>query len=69
MYKINRDLEGVFLTCHQCNHTERVKAFDQDLGSQRTQAAKAMQDHSRALHGTGSVLKAVPKNQDAMRQW
>jgi hypothetical protein len=47
MYLIKRDNEGVFLLCTACNHVERVKDFDGKLGSQRTQAAKAMHSHLR----------------------
>jgi hypothetical protein len=61
MYTISKDLEGVVLICHDCPHTERVNAFNEALGSRRTQAARAMQIHSRAEHGAGSVLSAIPK--------
>lgn len=47
MYVIKRDTEGVFLLCTACNHVERVKNFDGKLGSQRTQAARAMHRHLR----------------------
>jgi hypothetical protein len=60
MYKISKDPDGVFLVCHNCAHTERVNAFDESFGSRRTQAARAMQNHSRDKHGAGSVLKSVP---------
>ena len=45
MYAIKRDQDGVFLLCSTCNHVERVKDFDGRLGSQRTQAAQAMNTH------------------------
>jgi hypothetical protein len=60
MYKISKDPEGVLLVCHNCAHIERVNTFDESFGSQRTQAARAMQNHSRDKHGAGSVLKPVP---------
>jgi hypothetical protein len=60
MYKISKDPDGVFLVCHNCEHVERVNAFDETFGSRRTQAARAMQNHSRDKHGAGSVLKSVP---------
>jgi hypothetical protein len=47
MYLIKRDNDGVFFLCTACNHVERVKNFDGKLGSQRTQAAKAMNQHSQ----------------------
>jgi hypothetical protein len=66
MYKISKDPEGVILLCHDCPHVERVNAFSQTLGSRRTQAARAMQNHSRDKHGAGSVLTTVPKNPSVM---
>jgi hypothetical protein len=47
MYVIKRDDEGVFFLCTACNHMERVRNFDGSLGSQRTQAAQAMNQHLR----------------------
>ena len=65
MYKISKDPGGVFLICHNCAHVERVDAFDESFGSRRTQAARAMQNHSRDKHGAGSVLKPVPAHYPA----
>jgi hypothetical protein len=62
MYKISRDGDGIVLVCHECSYVERVDSFKESLGSRRTQAARAMQDHSRDKHGAGSVLKPIPKN-------
>ena len=61
MYTISKDLGGVVLICHDCPHIERVNGFSETLGSRRTQAARAMQIHSRDKHGAGSVLRAIPK--------
>jgi hypothetical protein len=68
MYKISKDRDGIVLLCHDCSHVERVNAFNESLGSRRTQAARAMQSHSRSKHG-GSVLKPVSKNFGVMGQW
>jgi ribosome-binding protein aMBF1 (putative translation factor) len=68
MYKITKDGDGVALVCHDCSHVERVNSFDERLGSRRTQAARAMQSHSRDKHGKGSVLSPVPKNYGAIKQ-
>jgi hypothetical protein len=54
MYTISKDLGGVVLICHDCPHIERVTVFSEALGSQRTQAARAMQIHSQDKHGAGS---------------
>lgn len=69
MYKISKGPDGVVLLCHDCAHVERVDAFNQSLGSPRTQAARAMQNHSRDKHGAGSVLKPIPRNYGVMKQW
>lgn len=61
MYTISKDLDGIVLICHDCPHVERVNAFSETLGSRRTQAARAMQNHSREKHGSGSVLAAIPR--------
>jgi hypothetical protein len=68
MYKISKDRDGIFLLCHDCSHVERINAFNESLGSSRTQAARAMQGHSRSKHG-GSVLKPIPQNYGVMKQW
>jgi hypothetical protein len=61
MYTISKGPDVVLL-CHDCAHVERVDAFNENSGNRRTQAARAMQDHSRDKHGAGSVLKHIPKN-------
>jgi hypothetical protein len=61
MYKIVKDGDGVVLLCHDCSHVERIDSFNESLGSPRTQAARAMQNHSREKHGAGSVLKPIQK--------
>jgi hypothetical protein len=68
MYRISKDPGGVVLLCHDCAHVERVDAFNESLGSPRTQAARAMQNHSRDKHGAGSVLKPVAKSYAIMKQ-
>ena len=60
MYTISKVLEGIILTCHDCTHIERVSQFSLSLGSQRTQAARAMQAHSRDKHNAG-LLKLLPQ--------
>jgi hypothetical protein len=55
MYTISKDPDGIVLVCHECSHVERIDAFDKSVGSQRTQAARAMQIHSREQHGLGSM--------------
>jgi hypothetical protein len=62
MYTISKDHDDVVLLCHDCAHIERIDAFNGNLGNCRTQAARAMQNHSRDKHGAGSVLKPIPKN-------
>jgi hypothetical protein len=61
MYKICKDPDGIVLICHDCAHVERISAFNESLGSCRTQAARAMQAHARATHGAGSLLKPTPE--------
>jgi hypothetical protein len=68
MYRISKDRDGIVLLCHNCAHVERVDAFNESLGSPRTQAARAMQNHSRDKHGTGSVLKPGAKSYAIMKQ-
>jgi hypothetical protein len=62
MRKISKEPDGVVLLCHDCSHVERINAFNENLGSRRTQAARAMQNHSRDTHGAGSVLAPIPRN-------
>jgi len=62
MYTITKDPAGMVLLCHNCSHIERVSVSDKNIGSPRTQAARAMQIHSREKHGAGSVLQPVPKD-------
>jgi hypothetical protein len=68
MYTISKVLEGVILTCKDCTHIERVSQFSLSLGSQRTQAAQAMQAHSRDKHNA-ALLKLLPKKYGVMAQW
>ncbi len=62
MYHISKDADGIVLVCHDCPHVERIDLFDESVGNRRTQAARAMQNHSRDKHGAGSVLLPVPKD-------
>ena len=66
MYTIGRVPEGVILTCKNCNHTERVSHFSLSLGSQRTQAAQAMQAHSRHEHNAGPLLDLLPNKYEVL---
>jgi hypothetical protein len=61
MYTISKDVGGVILICHDCPHIERVNGFPATLGSPRTQAAWAMQIHSRDKHGVDPVLRSIAK--------
>ena len=69
MYTISKVPEGITLTCKDCTHIERVSQFNRCVGSQRTQAAGAMQKHSRDKHNAGPLLKLLPKNYGVMAQW
>jgi hypothetical protein len=51
----------VILVCLDCQHTERVNEFDDELGSPRTQAARAMLKHSRNEHGKELIGKPKPQ--------
>ena len=68
MYKISKDADAIVLVCHDCPHVERIDLFDENLGNRRTQAARAMQNHSRDKHGAGSVLQPARK-EDAQSAW
>ena len=68
MYTISKVLEGIILTCQNCTHVELVSQFNLSLGSQRTQAAQAMQAHSRDKHNA-PLLKLLPKKYGVMAQW
>jgi hypothetical protein len=69
MDKISKESDGVVLLCHDCSHVERIGRFDKSVGSRRTQAARAMQNHSRETHGAGSVLQPIPKGEGVGEQW
>jgi hypothetical protein len=66
MYTIRKVLEGIILTCQDCNHVERVSQFNLSLGSQRTQAAQAMQAHSRHEHNTSPLLDLLPNKYEGL---
>jgi hypothetical protein len=68
MYTIGKTSEGIVLICRDCGHFERVSQFDLHIGSQRTQAATAMQAHARDKHNAG-LLKLLPKKYGVMAQW
>ena len=61
MYTISKDPHGIVLVCRDCSHVERIDGFDKGVGSQRTQAARAMQIHSREQHGlpAGDFIRPV----------
>jgi hypothetical protein len=61
MYTIGKVSEGIVLICQDCGHIEYVSQFDVSLGSQRTQAARAMQAHARDQRNA-AVLTLLPKN-------
>lgn len=65
MYTISRVLEGTILTCNKCTHIESVSQFSLSLGSQRTQAARAMQAHFRDKHKAG-LLARLPKKYEVL---
>jgi hypothetical protein len=60
LYTINRDANGVILTCNECLHTVRVNEFTHRLGSPRTQAASAMLKHTYYEHGKVPI-KPLPQ--------
>jgi hypothetical protein len=62
MYTISKDPDGIVLLCHNCSHVVRIDLFDETLGNRRTQAARAMWNHSRLEHGAGSMSQPVPKD-------
>jgi hypothetical protein len=65
MYTISKVLEGVILTCKKCTHIESVSQFNLSLGSQRTQAARAMQAHFRNEHNA-EMLGLLPKKYEVL---
>ena len=68
MYSIGKTSEGIVLICKDCGHFEQVNQFDLHIGSQRTQAARAMEMHSLVMHDTPQ-LKPVPRNYGVMERW
>jgi hypothetical protein len=69
MYTISKDRDGIVLICQDCQHIERVGVFSPSLGSQRTQAARAMCEHNRTAHKKGPMLTPLPNNYGRMEQW
>ncbi len=65
MYTISKVPEDVVLICKDCTHIETVSQFNLSLGSQRTQAARAMLAHSRDKHPAG-LLKLLPKKSEVL---
>jgi hypothetical protein len=65
MYTIRKVPEGIILTCKNCTHIESVSQFSLSLGSQRTQAARAMQAHSRDKH-PARLCKLLPKKYEVL---
>ena len=66
MYTINKIRDDIILTCRDCAHIERVSQFNLSLGNQRTQAAQAMQAHSRHEHNAGPLLKLLPNKYEVL---
>jgi hypothetical protein len=66
MYTIRKIQEDIILTCQDCAHIERVSQFSLSLGSQRTQAAQAMQAHSRHEHNAGPLLELLPNKYEVL---
>ncbi len=64
MYTISKVPEGVILTCKKCTHIESVSQFNPSLGSQRTQAARAMQVH-HAEHNA-VLRKLLPRTYEVV---
>lgn len=67
MYSIGKTSEGIVLICQDCGHIEHVSQFDEHVGSQRKQAARAMQMHSLVMHNV-PPLRGVLKNYGVMEQ-
>jgi hypothetical protein len=65
MYTISKVPEGTILTCKKCSHIESVSQFNMSLGSQRTQAARAMQAHFRNEHNA-ELLGLLPKKYEVL---
>jgi hypothetical protein len=65
MYTIRKVPEGIILTCKKCTHIESVSQFSLSLRSQRTQAARAMQAHSRDKH-PARLRKLLPKKYEVL---
>jgi ribosome-binding protein aMBF1 (putative translation factor) len=66
MYSIKKDASGVILVCLDCQHIERVTEFNDNFGSRRTQAARAMLKHARDEHGKKPIEKPQPQT---MERW
>jgi hypothetical protein len=69
MYTVSKHSKEVILTCRDCSHIEYVNQFNTNLGSQRTQAARAMHEHSRNKHHAGPLLPLLPRKYGVMSQW
>jgi hypothetical protein len=69
IYRISKDGDGIFLLCQDFSHVERIDSFNESPGSRRSQAARAMQNHSREKLSVGSALKPIPQNYGLMKQW
>jgi hypothetical protein len=67
MYSISKGRpEDIILTCRDCSHIESVSQFNLSLGSQRTQAAKAMQAHARDKHPVSPAKLMLRKTYEAL---
>jgi hypothetical protein len=61
MYTIGKVSEGIILICRDCGHIEYVSQFNVSLGSQRTQAARAMLAHAQDQHNA-ALRTLLPKD-------
>ena len=68
MYAIGKVSEGTILIRRDCGHIESVSQFNLSIGSPHTQAAQAMQAHSRAKHNAAPV-KLFPKKFGVLAKW
>ena len=69
MYTISKETDSIVLICHDCSHTERIDSFNESFGSRSTQAARAMQNHSREKHGIGYRIGAEAHSEELTGSW
>jgi hypothetical protein len=66
MYSISTVLKDIIPTCQDSTPIERVSRFKLSFGSERTQAAQAMQAHSRHEHNAGPLLELLPNKYEVL---